>query len=223
MIHRLCLLHPIDPRVDPRHPVELRLRALIASVPRDFALVVVGVDAVGDLRPGRPVDVVVAGRTIAFLPVSRAGAGARAYAAGLVRRLPALRRALRPGPASLSVHDVTWMPAARLAGHPIVLVVHDDPRAGRVAGHLTLREALRETVALRLATRIVGCDLGFVERCRDGHPATAAKTEYLAFPVDLAAGAAAPLGDEVRITRLWERHRRLFDVQAVHRGRPAAA
>lgn len=219
--HRLCLIHPHDPRVVPTGVVETRLRTVLAALPSDFTVLVVGADHAGDLETGATETIDVAGRRVDFLPVMRAGASS--FAAALMRHLPAVRTAARAEVASISVHDLTWVPLARLVGRPVVLVVHHDPRAGAVAGRVPLTAALRETVALRVADRIVGCDAGFVRRCRDGHPAVAAKTELLVLPSGEDAGAVALFDEDAQIARLWERHRRLYDAHPIQRGRHVAA
>ncbi|MDK9697214.1 MAG: hypothetical protein OEL76_12540 [Siculibacillus sp.] len=219
--HRLCLVHPVDPRVDPQDLVASRLRTVLAAKPADFSVLVVGVDARGDLATGISSPVDVDGRRVDFLPLARRGEGS--FAAALLRHLSAVRTAARAEIASLSVHDFTWVPLARLVGRPIVLVVHRDPRAEAVAGRVPLTTALRETLALRVADRIIGCDVGFVHRCRDVHPVVAGKTELLALATGEDDGAVPLITEDARISRLWERHRRLFDAHAVHRGRPAAA
>ena len=219
--HRLCLLHPADPRVDTGDPVEARIATVVASRPTDFELVWVGIDRRGDLEPGVPVEIEVGGRSLVFLPVADRDGGA--FAAGILRRLPAIRAAARAELSSPAVHDLAWVPFAPLIGRPIVLVIHRDPRAGAVAGRVSFRVALRERLALRLADRIVACDAQFVRRCRDARPALAAKTEWLPLIGSQIPGGLAAVGDETRIARLWERHRRLYDAHAAHRASQIAA
>lgn len=219
--HRLCVIHPGDPRTEADGLVETRMRVILAAKPADFSVLFVGADRRGDLEPGVATPIDVADRRIEFLPVGRRGEGS--FAAGLLRHLSAVRAAARAEVASISVHDFTWVPLARLVGRPIVLVVHHDPRGEAVAGRVPLTAALREGVALRVADRVVGCDAGFVHRCRTGHPTVAAKTELLALPSVEDVGATPLFADDTRIARLWERHRRLFDAHAVQRGRPVAA
>jgi hypothetical protein len=219
--HRLCLIHPTDPRTDPVGTVETRLSTLLSALPTDFSVLFVGADHVGDLRLGTGTAISVAGRSVEFLPVRRGGSGS--FAKGLMRHLSSVRAAARADVASVSVHDFTWVPLARLVGRPIVLVVHADPHAGAVAGRVPLPMALRESLALRVADRVVACDAGFVRRCRDGNPAIAAKTELLALPAGDAAATVSLFDGDAQVARLWERHRRLFDAHAVRRELHAAA
>ncbi len=220
--HRLCLIHPLDPRRDPAGVVEQRIAAIAASRPEDFSLLLVGIDLSGDLDLGIVVPVEIAGRRLDFLPVARTG-DATAFAAGLLRHLGAVRAAARSERSSVEAHAVEWAPFAPLVGRPVVLVVHRDPRADAVAGRVSVTAAAWEGLALRLADRIVGCDGDFVRRCRAGDPAIAAKIEMLALS-RCEGDAVVPLfGEDAQITRLWERHRRLCGVRAVHRDHHAAA
>jgi hypothetical protein len=219
--HRLCLIHPTDPRSEPVGTVETRLNGVLSALPTDFSVLFVGADHVGDLRLGAGTAISVAGRSVDFLPVRRGGSGS--FAAGLMRHLSAVRTAARAEVASVSVHDFTWVPLARLVGRPIVLVVHADPHAGAVAGRVPLPTALRESLALRVADRVVACDAGFARRCRDANPVIAAKTELLALPASDEAATVSLFDGDAQVARLWERHRRLFDAHAVRRGLHAAA
>lgn len=218
--HRLTLLHPFDPRPDPTDRVETRLRTILASRPNDFDVLVVGVDRRGDLAPGEIAEIEVSGRPIGFLPVVAEGAG---FTAGLLRHLPAVRAAARAEVASISVHAIAWAPFARLVGRPIVLVVHDDPRADAVAGRAPFPVALREHLALRVADRIVAYDVEFVRRCRETHPSLAAKTELMPLAGPQSDGVVSLFAEDVHLARLWERHRRLFDAVPRGRGSHAAA
>jgi len=211
--HRLCLLHPYDPRLEATDPTEGRLRRIAATRPGDFELLVVGIDRCGDLTLGVPVAIEVGGRHIDFLPVARSGG--IAFAAGLLRHAVAVRAAARAEVSSVSVHDFAWASLAPIAGRPIVLVVHRDPRADAVAGRASVLARLREASALRLVDRIVGCDPAFVRRIRETNAAAAAKTELLQIGGTQEGAGFFP--EETRVARLWERHRRLFDVHAVHR------
>ena len=218
-LHRLSLIHPFDPRARSIDPAADRMRTMIASQPADFSLLVVGTDLCGDLELGVVTPIVVAGRRIDFLPVTRRGGGA-AFAFGILRHLIGVRAAARGDFASTSAHDYTWVPFARIIGRPVVLVVHRDPRAGTDAEHSSKVFALKELVALLAADRIIGCDPGFVRRCRGAGAGVAAKTELLTLPSSIDAALAA---EDAQVVRLWERHRRLFDAHALHRGQHAAA
>lgn len=220
--HRLCLIHPLDPRRDPAAVIEQRIAAIAACRPADFTLLLVGVDRTGDLELGRVVPVEVGGRSLDFLPVAH-GADHAAFATGLLRRLAKVRAAARAEFSSVAVHSLRWAPLAPLVGRPVVLVVHRDPRADAVAGRVSPKVAAWEAVAMHVADRIIGCDADFVRRCRADSPKIAAKIEMLALSPAGADGLVPLFGEEAQLTRLWERHRRLYGAQALHRGHHAAA
>jgi hypothetical protein len=218
-LHRLCLVHPFDPRSAPRDVVEQRILTIAAHRPNDFSLLIVGIDERGDLELGSVVAIEVAGRQFDFLAVARSSAPHR-FAAGFLARLRRVKAAARAALSSVAVHAPAWAGFARLVGRPLVMVIHRDPRAGAVAGRVSALSAWRERLATRAADRIVACDPDYVRRCRHDDPVAAAKVEQLTI-------LAAPVGDEIvtdaRIGRLWERHRRLFDVHMVQRGAPFTA
>lgn len=215
-LHRLSLIHPFDPRSRSTGPLHNRLRAMIASQPVDFSLLVVGADLSGDLELGVVTPIEVADRRIDFLPVTRRSGG-MAFALGILRYLSTLRAAARGEFASTSAHGFAWVPFARIIGRPVVFVVHRDPRAD--AEHPSRVVAVEELIALHTADRIVGCDAEYVRRCRATGAGLAAKTELLALPTSFDAAGSA---EDAQMVRLWERHRRLFDAQALHRGQQIA-
>ncbi len=219
--HRLAVVHPFDPRREPLDCIEDRLRAFLASRPNDFDVLVVGVDRCGDVDPGETAEIEIAGRPLSFLPVARESGGG--FTGGLLRHLPTVRAAARAEVASISVHAFAWAPFARLVGRPIVLVVHEDPRADAVAGRAPFPAALREHVALRIADRVVAHDADFVRRCRETHPALAAKTELVPLAAPRADTVVPLFAEGEHLVRLWERHRRLFDAVPKGRGRHVAA
>ncbi len=217
--HRLCLVHPLDPRTAPTDVVSARIGAILARRPDDFTLLVVGVDDRGDLEPGVVVELEAAGRVYDFMPVAR-GRDARRFGAGILRRLSRIRAAARAPLSSVAVHAFGWAALARLVGRPLVLVVHRDPRRGVVAGRVSAFAALRERLGLAAADRIVACDGDFVRRCRRDDPVAAAKIEQLTL---ITAVDDDDLVDDPQIGRLWERHRRFHDVRAVHHGAASVA
>lgn len=219
--HRLALVHPFDPRRIAEDLREPRLAAILASRPADFRLLVVGIDRVGDLELGRVVSLEVAGRAVDFVPVARAGRAAFAF--GLLRHLAAVRAAARAEVSSSSCHGFPWVPLARLVGRPVVLMVHEDPRAEAVAGRIPVLRGFAEATALRLADRIVACDPTYLAHCREICPSIAAKGELLALSSPTDGRAASLFDQQSRMARLWERHRRLFDAHALHRGGHHAA
>jgi hypothetical protein len=67
--HMLCLVHPIDPRGNKVGGIETHVRMMIAHAPRDWQILLVGVDGRGDCRLGEVQQLSMEGRTFDFLPV----------------------------------------------------------------------------------------------------------------------------------------------------------
>ena len=67
--HTLCLVHPIDPRGNKVGGIETHVRMMMRLAPRDWRVLLVGVDAVGDCRLGAMRKLTVEGRSVDFLPV----------------------------------------------------------------------------------------------------------------------------------------------------------
>lgn len=214
--HRLCLLHPFDPRDATLGATESRVRLILAGQPTDFSLLLVGVDTRGDLELGRVARIDIAGRTVDFLPVARSPRPV-AFAAGVLRHLPAVRRAAYAALSSTEVHDFGWTLLGRMIRRPVVLVVdRDAPGPDRLA-------ALRQWLALHLADRVVACAPDFARACRSASPVIAAKIEILPLAGHDGSARAAQSAEDSHIARLYERHRRLFPAQVAHRVRQVAA
>lgn len=226
--HRLCLIHPIDPRSN-ASGLAARLARIMARRPDDFSILLVGVDECGDLALGERTVLDVEGRSFDFLPVlrarrsgwSRGGDADRtlrlAFRLALLHRLPTLRCRTRAERSSIELHDFAWAPFARLLGHPVIQVVQptcvaEMPPAGGISEYL----------ALRLASRIVG-DEDAIHRLRDGGASVAAKTEVLRLAENPVDSDGMPLCTEAQIQRLYERHRRLFRIGRADAVRAAVA
>ena len=226
-LHRLALIHPVDPR-SAAPGVAARLERILARRPDDFSALLVGVDECGDLTPGRPVRLEADGRAYDFLPVMRArrhgwslAAAERwstrlAFRVAFLRHLSAIRDLGAGDLASSELHDTGWAPLARLLGHPIVQVLQNDcsATAHPIAGFDCW-------LALRLADRIVA-DPRTVEALRHRCADYAAKTEILHLPTPGLA-AEPEVCTEQQIQRLYERHRRFFRVGRVAAAHPAVA
>jgi len=69
-MHRLTLLHPIDPRGSKVGGIETHVRLMYERRPADFSVLLVGIDERGDLELGKPVRLPAGDGTIDFLPVA---------------------------------------------------------------------------------------------------------------------------------------------------------
>ena len=70
--YKLVLFHPMDPRGRKLGGIETHLRLLVAAHPRDFSLLFVGIDEIGDRSIGEVTRIDFEGRGVDFLPVLRA-------------------------------------------------------------------------------------------------------------------------------------------------------
>lgn len=213
MTHRLCLIHPLDPRGSKVGGIETHVRMMLARHPEDFSVLMVGMDERGDLEPGRLVRLDVGDRTVDFLPVVRVRddslhSAARKlhqsvtlrFALGCLRHLGAIRRSTRAASASTEIERFELALIARALGHPVVQVVHGDSPKDQVMDSLIKRfwwtHELNEKIALGLATRVVGVNPNIVARYEREMPAVAAKAEMLTVSVDTDRFPLAPFPDD---------------------------
>lgn len=217
--HRLTLVHPVDPRCLASGSADF-LGRILDGRPDDFSILLVGVDASGDLSLGHAVELSAERRGFDFLPVaSLGGNGARvggrlAFRMGFMRHLGRIRSEACLSRASTELHDPAWAPMARLLGNPVVQVIRspDDARYGVVRG-------LSELLAAGLASRIVADEVS-ARRLRDAGTAIAAKTEIL----NLEGSDRGREEDaDLDVQRLYERHRRFFRIARVGMVRHAVA
>ena len=217
--HRLLILHQFDPRGRKVGGIETHVRHLMQYHPDDFSLVHAGVDELGDLPPGRIARIEVSGRAIDFLPVTRFPAEAiscpaksllqsltLAYALGLLRHLPALRRALGSGPATVEVQRYEPAAIAALLRRPLVMVVHSE------AGMLGLSDSpiarfgsvqrQSERVGLAASSRIVCVTERIRDRIGAVYPHHVAKTVVMPVPVDTAVFRPTPFETTDGVLRL---------------------
>src|SRR5438477_9189617 len=108
MPHRLAVIHSFDPRGSKVGGLETFVRDMIAFKPDDFSVLVIGVDAIGDLPLGRITRQTYRGKAFDFLPVvhypeAKAREAARGimdsvnlqFFLGLLKYLLPVRQALR--------------------------------------------------------------------------------------------------------------------------------
>ena len=194
-------MHTIDPRGSKVGGIETHIRLILAHHPADVSVLLVGVDEVGDLAPGRVVALEVAGRRIDFLPVTRAapeGTNVAAkrllnsltlrYVAGALRHLGAIRRAIGPGPASFDLHRYEYAPVARLLGRPAVQMIHGEGRRDDAMDSLTRRywfvHRAAKRIALGSAARVLCVNRDLVTDLETESPAAAAKADVMTVSVD---------------------------------------
>ena len=64
MVHRITLLHSIDPRGGKVGGVETHVRLMLSRYPDSVSMMLVGIDERGDLEIGKPVKIEFDGRQI---------------------------------------------------------------------------------------------------------------------------------------------------------------
>lgn len=201
MTYRLCLMHPMDPRGAKLGGIETHVRLVLARHPADFSVLFVGVDEFGDCEPGRVRTIEVEGRKIDFLPVAHIpreainlasrtllGSTTFRFAAGALRHLSAIRRALGAGRGSIELQRFEFALFARLLRRPAVQIVHGEGSREDKMDSLIKKfwfvHAFNERLALRLAHRVMCVNPNIVARMRREFPHVVPKAEVLTVSVD---------------------------------------
>lgn len=209
MVHRLTMLHPIDPRGSKVGGIETHVRLMYQRHPADFSVLLVGIDERGDLELGRPVRIDVGDRTIDFLPVAHIpdaeihGAARRLhqsvtlrFALGALRHLVTIRRLGEGEAATTELQRFEFGLIGRMLGRPVVQIVHGEgsrkDRMDSLIRRFWYLNLVNERIALSLASRIVCVNGNIIERLRRIAPRLAAKSEMLTVSVDMDRFGAAP-------------------------------
>jgi glycosyltransferase involved in cell wall biosynthesis len=199
---RLISIHGFDPRGPKVGGIETHVRQLLKHCPPSMQPTIVGLDDFGDLAPGRFHRITVAGRQIDFFPVvhiptadqTRAATSIGTshtfqFAKGLMRWMPALRKALGKEPAVVEIERFEYAPFARMLGRPFALVAHNegDPRTDKMDSILSKYwyiNSLAERIAVRLAAEVRGVTPRIRDRLATRYPSQAKKIGVLTVSVD---------------------------------------
>lgn len=209
MVHRLTLLHPIDPRGSKVGGIETHVRLMYQRHPADFSVLLVGIDERGDLELGRPIRIEAGERMIDFLPVAHIpdaeihGAARRLhqsvtlrFALGALRHLAAIRRLGAGEAATTELQRFEFGLIGRLLGRPVVQIVHGEgsrkDRMDSLIRRFWYLNLVNERIALSLASRIVCVNGNIIERLSRIAPRLAAKSEMLTVSVDMDRFRATP-------------------------------
>jgi glycosyltransferase involved in cell wall biosynthesis len=209
MKRRLCLMHPMDPRGGKLGGIETHVRLILSRHPDDFSVLFVGVDELGDCEIGAVRRLTVDGREIDFLPVASIGGerinlAARSigqsttfqFAAGAMRHLRAIRRALGAGPASADLQRFEFALIPRLLGLKTVQMVHGEGSKEQKMDSLIKKywfvHAANERLALRLADHVMCVNANIVERMKREFPFAVPKAEVMTVSVDTQRFAPRP-------------------------------
>lgn len=209
MVHRITLLHSIDPRGGKVGGVETHVRLMLSRHPDNVSVLLVGIDERGDLEIGKPVRIEFDGRPIDFLPVIHVPGETMHAAAkklsqsvtlhftlGILRHLFTIRRLSAGDTASTEIERFEQAIPARLIGHPVVQLVHNEESKGNKMDSLIGRywwiHRLNERIALTLASRVVGVNPNIVARYEREMPRVARKSEFMTVSVDTQRFPSAP-------------------------------
>lgn len=208
-MHRLTLLHPIDPRGSKVGGIETHVRLMYERRPADFSVLLVGIDERGDLELGKPVRLPVGDATIDFLPVAHIPDGeihsaakklhqsvTLRFALGALRHLKTIRRLGEGTAATTELQRFEFALIGRMIGRPVLQIVHGEGSRKDQMDSLIRRfwyvNLANERLALSLADRIVCVNANIIERLRRIAPPLAAKCEMLTVSVDMDRFQASP-------------------------------
>jgi glycosyltransferase involved in cell wall biosynthesis len=206
--HMLCLIHPIDPRGNKVGGIETHVRMMITHAPRDWQILLVGVDGRGDCRLGEIQRLAMDGRAFDFMPVLRFSddhtQAARSifasltfrFGLGLMRHFPALRRTVRAAPsATIELQRFEFAVLGPLLGRPIVQVIHGEGARTDKMDSLIKKfwfvHRANEEVAIRLASRIICVNPNILARLEREKPDAAKRAVFMPVAVDTDVFTAA--------------------------------
>ena len=188
--YRICLMHPMDPRGSKLGGIETHIRLILRKHPGDFSILFVGVDELGDCTPGVIKRLDVDGRSIDFFPVCHIPASdinlpgrsilrstTFRYAAGALRYIAALRKALKGTRASADLQRFEFALLPKLLNLPHVQMVHgegakDDKMDSLIKAWWFIHRA-NERLALALASRILCVNSNIIARMKREFPKAA--------------------------------------------------
>jgi glycosyltransferase involved in cell wall biosynthesis len=202
MSHLLCLIHPIDPRGNKVGGIETHLRMMLAHAPKDWRVLLVGVDGRGDCRLGQLTRLQIDGRLIEFLPVlhypdDRVHEAARSlfasltfqFALGLLRYFLKVRRIVAAAStATIELQRFEFALFARLLGRPTVQVIHGegtkDDKMDSLIKTFWFIHRMSEQIAIRLADTIICVNPNILARLERECPQAARRAVFMPVAID---------------------------------------
>lgn len=192
MQHRLCVIHSFDPLGAKVGGLETFVRDMLGNLPADFTFLMIGVDSSGQRALGKISRETFRGKAFDFLPVlhypeDKAREAARSlrdsinfqFMQGLIRYLPAVRRALKNTPVSVDLQRVEFATLVKGLGVPFIQMLH-----GEGAPKLQMDSLLKsyryvhninEWLAVKSCDKFMCVNPIITERIRANYPASAAK------------------------------------------------
>jgi glycosyltransferase involved in cell wall biosynthesis len=199
-LYRLVLFHPMDPRGRKLGGIETHVRLLLARHPKEFSVLFVGIDEIGDRVAGDLTRIDYEGRSVEFLPILRAdqasinkaaktlgGSLTLRFAAAAIRHLPAIGRALGAC-ASAEIERYEFALSPKLLRLPSVQWVHNegskDDKMDSLLKRYWFAHAASERIALALADRIIAVNPNIAAHIARLSSRAAEKTQVMSVSVD---------------------------------------
>ena len=168
---RLILFHPMDHRGQKLGGIETHVRLVLARHPETTSVLLVGVDEIGDCKPGRVYKATFEGRSIDFLPVMRADPSkintsaqqisqsmTLRFLLAALRHLPNVRRIIRGQRVSCEIQRNEFAILPKLLRLPCVLLVHNggtrEDKMDSLLKRYWFLHRLNERLALEAADRV---------------------------------------------------------------------
>ena len=202
MNHLLCLIHPIDPRGNKVGGIETHVRMMISHAPKDWTVLLIGVDGRGDCPLGQVTRLQIEGRPVEFLPVlhypdDHVHEAARSlfasltfqFAIGLLRYFFKLRRIVATAPAAtVELQRFEFALFARLLGRPTVQVIHGEGTKNDKMDSLIKTfwfiHRMNERIAIRLADLMMCVNPNILARLEREFPRAARRAVFMPVAVD---------------------------------------
>ena len=206
---QLILIHPIDPRGEKVGGIETHVRLLLKAHPADYHVLLIGVDGIGDLEPGKIHKVKLGDREIEFLPVMRYLDETAKHAASkltqsltfrfalsLARHFPAIYKLAHRMPSSADLQRFEFAPFAKALRVPVVQVVHGEGRKDQKMDSLIKKfwyiQAMNEKIAMSLANHILCVNPNIKKRVDKEFPNQADHSEVMTVSVDTKVFPPSP-------------------------------
>lgn len=217
--HRLVLMHPLDPRGRKIGGIENHVRLVLEHAPRNWDVLFVGVDGVGDCRLGEVIPMIFRGRPIEFLPVlaypeEQVHVAAKRlvqsitaqYLLGLLRYVWRIKRCIGRNSASIEIERFEFALVPLLLNRPALQVIHgegsrDDKMDSLIKRYWFLHRA-NEWVAIHLARTIVCVNENIKKRLERISSGPARRAVVMPVPVDVEVFGVKPFDVHDNVMRV---------------------
>ena len=193
---------------------------MIAHAPKEWTVLLIGVDGRGDCRLGKPRRLQIEGRSIEFLPVlhypdDHVHHAARSlfasltlrFAIGVIRHLFVIRRALAAASmATIELQRFEFALFARLLGCPTIQVIHGEGTKQDKMDSLIKKfwfiHRMNEHIAILLADTIICVNPNILARLEREYPRAARRAVFMPVAVDTTVFRPSEFNTDDGIFRL---------------------